>query len=218
MESGHGLTDQPANVVQKISYSYDALGRKTSETDANNNTQTWSFNYFGRLTSRKDFQLNQTDQTSFEVPYSYTYDHAGQLVTQQSRFANGEIAQNLQYIYDGGGQLIQIKDFYLGQTTRYTYDLGGRRVSEWMAQQTRLADGNQTEVVYQNNRMGYDSQGRLRVALDSNSSVIMAYDKADNRIYTKTTMNGVIQEDFTYSYDAMNRQTSGQNRMYTYDY
>lgn len=224
IESGHGLADQLENVVQKTAYTYDAANRKISETDANNHTQTWTYNYFGWITDRVDFTLNPATGASGLVDYSFTYDFAGQLTHQGSSTAEHPVYQNLNYTYDGAGQLIRINDDYLGQVTRYTYDLGGRKLSEVMTQKTAVAWDPETEepeivdAIYQSNRMAYDSLGRLRLAADGNASVQMTYDKAGNRTGTTTVMNGVTQTDLTYGYDAMNRQISGQNSTYTYDY
>jgi YD repeat-containing protein len=76
--------------------------------------------------------------------------------------------------YDTAGQLTQINDKSLGQTTRYTYDLAGKRLRKQLWQKTLLAGTDaQTDVLYQDNHLAYDALNRLRVAGNNECPVHM---------------------------------------------
>ncbi|WP_198406337.1 LysM peptidoglycan-binding domain-containing protein [Delftia acidovorans] len=200
-------------------YRYDALGRKIGFTDPNLMSQEWAYDIFGRLQSRNDSQLGNGDR----VYYQYDYNKAGQLTHE-----GNTKGKSLDYRYDGAGQLIEIKDNYLGQLSSYTYDLAGNRLTEKLTQKTKLASGLIENVVYQDNHLFYDAQNRLRASFDGRSDVRISYDLSGNRSQVKThVINNVFDlknpdnwdltpgqyksyvndSVTTYEYDAMNRQT-----------
>lgn len=141
----------------------------------------------------------------------------------QTRASNG---QSLDYQYDGAGQLIRIQDNYLGQTSSYTYDLAGNRITERVTQKTTLASGEVADVVYQDNKLFYDGQNRLYYAIDGRAEVRIAYDRSGNRSTVETRVlteladkgqpNGIKEtlnaSTVTYTYDSMNRQLSSTKR------
>ncbi|WP_289241151.1 LysM peptidoglycan-binding domain-containing protein [Delftia sp.] len=200
-------------------YRYDALGRKIGFTDPNLMSQEWAYDIFGRLQSRNDSQLGNGDR----VYYQYDYNKAGQLTHE-----GNTKGKSLDYRYDGAGQLIEIKDNYLGQLSSYTYDLAGNRLTEKLTQKTKLASGLIENVVYQDNHLFYDAQNRLRASFDGRTDVRISYDLAGNRSQVTTSViNNLYKVNFagkwwqspgwydqvdnasvtTYAYDAMNRQT-----------
>ncbi|MFG0787541.1 Ig-like domain repeat protein [Delftia tsuruhatensis] len=208
-------------------YRYDALGRKIGFTGAGDGasamTQDWSYDIFGRLTARSDSQLDN----GARVYYQYAYNKAGQL-THEGTTQNNIQRKSLDYRYDGAGQLIEIKDNYLGQLSSYTYDLAGNRLTEKLTQKTKLASGLIENVVYQDNHLFYDAQNRLRASFDGRSDVRISYDLSGNRSQVTTrVINNLYKVNFagkwwqspgwydqvdnasvtTYAYDAMNRQT-----------
>ncbi|CAN7568470.1 Ig-like domain repeat protein [Acidovorax sp. LjRoot129] len=198
---GQGL---PASHVLKYGfvYAYDALGRKVEQSDANGLTQTWTYNTLGRLTGHGD--------KNGAVQYNYAYNLAGQLTHEGN---NAGLKKDIGYQYDGAGQLIRIQDNFLGQTTSYSYDLTGNRLSERVTQKTKLASGDYANVVYQDNRLFYDAQNRLRAVLDGRVDVRIDYDLAGNRSSVSTkvkTQSGgtekVNNSVTRFTYDAMNRQ------------
>ncbi|WP_062794176.1 LysM peptidoglycan-binding domain-containing protein [Delftia acidovorans] len=204
-------------------YRYDTLGRKIGFTGAGDGasamTQDWSYDIFGRLTARSDSQLDNASR----VYYQYDYNKAGQLTHE-----GNTKGKSLDYRYDGAGQLIEIKDNYLGQLSSYTYDLAGNRLTEKLTQKTKLSSGLIENVVYQDNHLFYDAQNRLRASFDGRTDVRISYDLAGNRSQVKTSViNNLYKVNFagqwwqspgwydqvdnasltTYAYDAMNRQT-----------
>ncbi|MBF9265626.1 hypothetical protein, partial [Paracidovorax cattleyae] len=226
-ETVKGAGGATAPLAYTMRYRYDAQGRKVGQTDAMGMTQAWNYDLFGHLIGRTDSQSGG----GAPVDFNYTYNLAGQLVhednTRVEPGVGGAAAtskkKNIDYRYDGAGQLIEIRDNYLGQTTRYEYDLAGNRVAEKMSQKTLLTSGLLDDVVYQDNHLVYDAQHRLRAVFDGRSDVRITYDLAGNRSQVKThvintirttTEQGGLQErqvvhtDTTdFQYDAMNRQT-----------
>jgi YD repeat-containing protein len=203
-------------------YRYDALGRKIGFTDPNLMSQDWSYDIFGRLTARSDSQLGN----GARVYYQYDYNKAGQLTHE-----GNTKGKSLDYRYDGAGQLIEIKDNYLGQLSSYTYDLAGNRLTEKLTQKTKLASGLIENVVYQDNHLFYDAQNRLRASFDGRTDVRISYDLAGNRNQVKTSVINnlytiknegktyqspgqyqqfVNESVTTYGYDAMNRQLASR--------
>ncbi|AYM96375.1 LysM peptidoglycan-binding domain-containing protein [Acidovorax sp. 1608163] len=202
----------PATLAYTVQYRYDSAGRKIAQQDANGATsaQTWSYNTTGQLTGRTDGA----------VTYSYSFTNAGKLL--QTRASNG---QSLDYQYDGAGQLIRIQDNYLGQTSTYTYDLAGNRITERVTQKTTLTNGEVANVVYQDNKLFYDGQNRLYAAFDGRADVRIKYDRSGNRSSVETRvltqvadknqptgMKETLNESIvSYTYDSMNRQLSSRS-------
>ncbi|OJZ07381.1 MAG: hypothetical protein BGP22_17795 [Variovorax sp. 67-131] len=183
---------------------YDARNRKIIEMDGNGALATWKYDYFGRLQGRSDIG---------GATYSYSYDNARQLTRQTSTNSSNVVTfpgtsnptQDLSYQYDGAGQLLQVHDASLGKTSRYSYDLAGRRVRETT---------EQAGVSYQDNSIAYDALGRMRWVSDSGgrATVEIEHDKVGNRTRIHTRVNdpatGVgADNDRYFAYDAMNRQT-----------
>ncbi|BFO60919.1 hypothetical protein AVXHC21_28140 [Acidovorax sacchari] len=225
-ETIRGAGGATAPLAYTMRYRYDAQGRKVGQTDAMGMTQAWNYDIFGHLIGRTDAQSGG----GAPVDFNYTYNLAGQLVhednTRVEPGVGGAAAtskkKNIDYRYDGAGQLIEIRDNYLGQTTRYEYDLAGNRVAEKMSQKTLLTSGLLDDVVYQDNHLVYDAQHRLRAVFDGRSDVRITYDLGGNRqkvtthvintIRTTTDQGGlqerqVVHTDTTdFLYDGMNRQ------------
>ncbi|KQO16495.1 hypothetical protein ASF11_10030 [Acidovorax sp. Leaf76] len=208
---GHDLQ---ASYVLKYGfvYAYDAMGRKVEQADANGLGQTWTYNTLGRLVGHGDG--NGT------VQYDYAYNLAGQLTHEGNsgtdiNWTGTKLKKSIDYQYDGAGQLTRIQDNFLGQTTTYSYDLTGNRLSERVTQKTKLANGEYANVVYQDNRLFYDAQNRLRAVLDGRVDVRIDYDLAGNRssvstkVKTQSSGTEKVNNSVTrFTYDAMNRQKS----------
>ncbi|WP_395688963.1 LysM peptidoglycan-binding domain-containing protein [Caenimonas koreensis] len=185
----------PTGTKQSTS-TYDSRDRKTSDTDALGSIAKWSYDYFGHVLSHTDIGAAQ---------YTYKYDNAFQMKSQTNTRG-----QSLLYGYDGAGQMTQIVDAANGvQTTDYTYDLSGHKLSEKVA---LTQDG--VRITVQDNHMSYDSLGRLRWMADDHIQARMDYDLVGNRTSVTThVVNTVGMTDVVtdtaryYQYDAMNRMT-----------
>jgi len=196
-------TQQPMGQVSTVTYTVTDYTIKKTETNAEDDSASWTTNYFGRLTDHIDLG---------EANYDYAYDAAGQL-TGQTNVRNGVAAQNLIYAYDAAGQLLSITDDALDQVTTYAYDLAGHRVRELVE---RKVDNTRVETL-QDNHEAYDTLGRLIYAADNRVQMTMAYDLAGNRTRVQTHVlvsrvgddnrEDEFNADRWFKYDEMNRQT-----------
>ena len=218
------LTGVTQPMGQYTRYAWDAVGRKLGEQDANGNCATWTYstgslaqNYSATSSIQRGGQLTGHKDLG-NAFYTYGYDYAGHLTSQvgtaHTSTVTGAITpgQNLSYTYDVSGQLVQIDDAALQQTTTYVYDAAGHRLRE-----TTVQNG----IVYQDNQLGYDSQGRLILVQDASASIYIEYDLVGNRtriathVITATggTTSGTapVETSFDseryFKYDEMNRQT-----------
>ena len=150
--------------------------------------------------------------------YAYSYDGVRQLLHQTN-----SRGQDITYQYDHAGRLSRIvratndgsgasggsgpSGAAITQQTDYAYDLAGNRLLEQV---------RQGGVLYQDNRLAYDAQGRLRLITGLDGvRMQFAYDKAGNRThqwgsYLSRALDGsssLASYDHWYRYDSMNRQT-----------
>ncbi len=183
------------------SYAFDALNRRTGETDAVGTsvarTTSTVYDPAGNVVASYDGRGNAT---------VYTYDALNRAVTEQTP-AGGYVVTN----YDADGNVTAVSD-QLGYTTSYTYDALNRKVTTENADlkvttyaydaagnRTSLtdADGNVTTMVY-------DALGRETLMTDPlGHTATMAYDAIGNLTST-TDRDGRLT---TYGYDALNRKT-----------
>ena len=202
------LAGQVTANAAKTTQDYDDFGHKTKQTDANGVTETWSYDYFGkRLSSHSDMAANL---------YAYTYDNAGELLTQTSKTPGNAGLQAETYTYDKAGQLLRLSqavDAIHVRVTAYTYDLSGNRLRETTSQGT-----SSVMAVFQDNHLAYDTLGRLMDSSDGSVHVNFGYDAVGNRIHTAThvildqalsatgTASPPSNTDSWNSFDALNRQ------------
>ncbi|WP_256082094.1 DUF4214 domain-containing protein [Massilia sp. YIM B04103] len=181
---------------------YDALNRKIAERGPNLRGKTWAYDAQGRLQNHTDLDGNLT---------TYKYNASNQLVSAKGEYKNefgGFDKQELKYSYeDHTGQLSQIEDTNLGQTSSYTYDALGNRISE----KVKTKNG----AYIQNQILHYDWQNRLEAVnatlQDSHYQITYKYDLNGNKTGEKTIFNTTLDTKKTitvaYKYDNMNRQT-----------
>jgi RHS repeat-associated protein len=177
---------------ESVSYTYDALGRRTSMNDG---TGTTSYGY--------DPASDITSVASPRGAISYTYDLAGQ---RQTMTLPG--SRQVSYAYDAASNLTSLED-WLGKTSTYGYDADGRP--------TAIDRPNGV-----NTSLTYDAAGQvLSLNHDGSGGPIAhnayTYDAAGNRA---STTSAAGTESF--NFDALNRLTkaaypNGDVAVYTYD-
>ena len=101
------------NGNEKVSYTYDALGRLTNKKIAS----------FNNLYSYKDVDESRTTTlvNSVQTPagtYTYTYDSIGNILST----TDGTYTTS--YVYDGLNQLVRANDERAGKTYTYSYSNG----------------------------------------------------------------------------------------------
>lgn len=213
--------DPQDNILSQITYEYTDPSfpyLKTSMTDANNKTTTYTYDGYGRLQTidapgldpvtfgYNDLNDRKTSMTNTSGTTTYEYDDLDRIrkIThpdgtyreytydccdlQSVRDENGKITG---YEYDELGRLTKVIDPEHGETnpTIYEYDEVGN------LRYLTDAKGNTTEYVY-------DNANRLTdIIYPLGDSEHYTYDEYGN-IETKTDGKGVIT---TYTYDANNR-------------
>jgi RHS repeat-associated protein len=180
------------------SYGYDKLNRKTSTTDALNQTQSVVYNSLGNVSSQTD-ELGRTT--------SYEYDKLDRLT-----ITTDPLLHTTSTSYDTEGNVLSTTDA-LGQKTTYLYDKNNRRtqVTDAKLGTTKTsydAVGNVatiTDSVNNTTSYGYDAVDRLITDTNQlNKTRTRSYDNIGNLTQT-TDRNG---RKVAYNYDTLNRQTS----------
>uniref|UniRef100_UPI0025EEFB84 DUF6531 domain-containing protein n=1 Tax=Selenomonas sp. TaxID=2053611 RepID=UPI0025EEFB84 len=202
------LLNKKASGRTLLAYTYDELGRKTSQTDITGRKVKYQFDKSNRLVDIR----NEVDQSIVK------FDRDGDGAIQKITHANGMwqdiaydadknitsltvatpdkiLAQNT-YRYDGNGQRIEKEE--LAGKTLYTYDSLNRL--------------QQAEYPKYTERFTYDNAGNrlTRTVKDIEEQYI--YD-VNNRL-TKQTVNGQVE---TYRYDNAGNLLQDENNTYEYD-
>lgn len=104
--------DAMSNLVEDISYTYDAAGNRLSMSNA---SDFFSYNY------DPGHQLALIDRSDTNDAF-YMYDASGRVV------ANIRDGKHLAFTYDSNDRIISVEDLATSELIRYTYDGNGRRV------------------------------------------------------------------------------------------
>ncbi|HIT33990.1 MAG TPA: DNRLRE domain-containing protein, partial [Candidatus Faecousia intestinigallinarum] len=127
------LTGMTIGNGDTLSLSYDALGRLTGRTAAGRTAQSYTYanGAAGTTTPLVSRFVNRYNGAA-KVDFSYTYDAAGNILTQQDALGSNSWS----YTYDAQNQLTQAAGS--GKTYAYTYDGAGNLLT--------ASDGNATHT------------------------------------------------------------------------
>jgi RHS repeat-associated protein len=171
-----------SDTTHAISYSYDAVGNRTSMSDAAG-TVTYSFDALNR----------RTGVTRGTDSFAYTYDAASNLL---SRSYPGNISSN--YTYDADGRLATVTSG--GRTTGYVYDPAGN-----LTQSTLPTSNGYVET------RTYDANGRVtEIKTSKGLTDLNKFDYTYDAVGNPTTVTNpkVLTGRSTYRYDANDRNIS----------
>ena len=179
-------------------YAYDALGNLTTVTDPNGNTMTFRYNGAGELTEKTDIHGCTT---------RYTYNSMGQVETITDPDGNTTTHE-----YAPGGRHIRTT-YPGGSSITYTYDAGGRvktrqHSSGYTLTYTYDSLGRITEVTSSKNQKktyAYDPMGNVTAATDANGSTTRYTYTMSGKLATVTDPVGNTTE---YTYDALDNLTA----------
>ncbi|MES1192674.1 MAG: LysM peptidoglycan-binding domain-containing protein [Steroidobacter sp.] len=191
--------DGMGNLVSSIAaggeithYQYDLEGHKTQQVDPLGGTLSWNYDYFGRYAG-KTTTPGHVDMAG--TKYYYTYDYAGDLLTQTS-----SAGQNITYTYDEAGHASAIDDSGVKRDTNYFYDKAGR-----VSREQVLENG----VDFQDTLTTYDALNRISTLTDLRYTETYEYDAAGNRTHILANYYDHSKkwqtQDLWYTYDSMNR-------------
>ena len=178
------LLDRILSNRAKTNYKYDADNRLTQLTnvsagDGLNETQTYSYDNIGNITSTTDasgpaifvydplYRLTSVDYPGTADDVSYTYDGVG------NRLTKTDAAGTLHYIYtNNGNRLDEVRQGSTGGPIqyRYVYDDNGNRIEK--------RDGADTLI----QSYVYDQKNRISALTTLTGTHYFAYDPNDYRI------------------------------------
>ncbi|MBQ3133559.1 MAG: DNRLRE domain-containing protein [Clostridia bacterium] len=155
--------------VRYADYSYDGLNRLTARTFSTETPLTNTYSYYRSDRNTGSQTLYQTTllevETINDAAYRYTYDEAGNIIEIEKGevLANGTTGNFVDYAsyeYDALGQLIRENFVSTNQTTHYTYDGYGNRLSRKVYNYTDLATENLSTLTHIHcDNYGYGSAG-----------------------------------------------------------
>ncbi|WP_327655446.1 DUF6531 domain-containing protein [Streptomyces sp. NBC_00483] len=203
-------------------YVYDSAGNLTKETDFDNREIRYAHDALGRVTARTTplgqeigYTYNELSQLTAKdaagVRTEYTYDAAGALVRAASPMSTLAFERDIT-----GNPLSETVD---GRTTRYTYDIMGRRTSRTTptGAYTELAydgAGNRSSLAADGHRMefAHDLLGHELVrslgAAASPVALTTAWDPAGRPVAQRVAAPGGDVRSRTYAYRADDYVTS----------
>jgi RHS repeat-associated protein len=176
-----------------LSYTYDAVGNRTSVTVLSGAT-TYTYDALNRLATVTDPGVGVT---------TYTYDNVGNRAS--ITYPNGTITQ---YTYDALNRLIRLENLRSDSSviSSYDYTLGpaGNRM--------RVIENTGRTVDYTYDALYRLVEENITDPILSNQTISYTYDPVGNRL-TKTDANGTTN----YTYDANDRLITEGSNTYTYD-
>lgn len=184
-----------------IAYEYDAAGNLVREQNGNGTVSLFTYDEAGRLT-RIENQTSEGEVNSFNA---YTYDGAGQRVTNETQ--DGVWS----YGYDAVGQLVSAEFVssnpeIADKSLVYEYDAAGNR--------TRVVEDGE-ETIYVANALNqytqvgdatftYDADGNMTSRTDGEGTTTYTYD-LDNRLVSVTEADGTVLE---FEYDVFGNRVA----------
>jgi RHS repeat-associated protein len=173
-------------------YIYDALGRKTLETEADGTSQL-DWLYSGPTTTSTDEDGNS---------WARTYDSLGRLTTVVE-----PTALTTTYIYDPMGDLTNVNQFGVAKVDNprlrsFVYDSLSRLITANNPETGTICYGQWNAGSCSN---GYDANGNLQAKTDArNITTSYSYDSL-NRVTSKTYSDSTPPANYYYDYTTLNR-------------
>lgn len=199
--------DSLNNVISHITYTYDALGRKTSETNQKTGeTTTYTYNDIGWLTA----------VTTPQGQTTYTYDKNGNLVSKT------DAAGTVNYVNNRANQLISMSD-PSGEITTFSYDRNGNLITKTEGTNNTIYQYNfEGKLIQVTNPDGsiitftYDGKGRRTSKTYQGETIKYYYDGL--LVVKETDINGNIIAEYLYGINGSPVSITTGGRTYNYIY
>jgi YD repeat-containing protein len=200
-----GCSDTPCPEAQVTTYTYDAAGNLTSQTDPSNNTTTYEYDALNRLVKTTDAEghatkyaydsrdnlLSLSDANNHTTTFEYSPNNQ---VTKERK----PMGEETNYEYDGFGNLSKKTDAK-GQLTEYKYDATGH-----LTETDYYASGGTGVPPVKTVTFTYDTAGNLTGYTDGTSSATYDYDQG--RKVGETVNYGAFSQSFGYTYDTSGKR------------
>ncbi len=213
---GVRITDSTTGTTgYAITTACDMLGRKSSYTDPNMGTWSYTYDKNGNLETQIDGN-NQNKSTEEKKSLVFEYDNLNRIHYKKLKTGTAEPVTQVEYIYDNGGvgvtndigRLVRVN--YGNSSEAYTYDERGRVVSI-----TMNVDGNVKTFSYT-----YNSADQLVTETYPTGEVLTYHYDSAGQLDSVTSSLGVTYAS-NIGYTTLNKLKSityGNNVKTTYDY
>ncbi|TDW14693.1 RHS repeat-associated protein [Breznakia blatticola] len=209
-DANGNVTKEVDALGNAITYTYDAKNQKVSTTDALGNTSKTEYDANGNVTKEID-ALGNTKQSSYNAYQQlekevdargfetlYSYDDALRLVKVEDA-----IGGSITYIYNDANKVSKETNSE-GFSKTFVYDDYGQIIEE--------SDYNGVIT-----KRSYDVLGNVVKETTANKTTTSVYDEKGNHV--KTSVNDVVQEQFTYNdYNQVATKKDGNSNVTTYTY
>lgn len=167
LNTATSYSDDTENTIRPISTLYDILDRPIQITEVDTGVTLITYDISADDTGATYFSVHTVDALgNSKTEY---YNTRGEIVSQRFDSPDGDIWTH--YIYDGMGQVTHIVDA-LSNTTAYTYDMLGRRIT------LEVPDAGLTELRYDNaNNLTERITATIRDVISTDGSIRYTYDK-----------------------------------------
>jgi len=208
-------------------YSYDALGRVLTATDANGISTTYTYDAYGNATSEQSAVITASYQyNAFGELIQFSdakrgitqmaYDSYGRLITESRQgFADKH------YQYDHNNNLVSVID-PKGQQIVYRYDIANRQTSELRYSSALPLDPLEAEQVVPQQSISYQYDNNNQLSQWQSGSFSANYNRDNNgRLLSETVNYPSFSKQYQYSYydnGKVKNLTMPDGTVYSYEY
>ncbi|MFG2899254.1 putative T7SS-secreted protein [Streptomyces zaomyceticus] len=225
LRNRHGILVSEAVNGRTLSFTHDAVGRRTGRTTPGGSTSTWSYDEAGRRTElitsgrRLGFAHDALGrETSRRVgdfaALASSFDTMGRLTALEVTDSAGDRLQHREYTYRADGGLVGITDELSG-ARRFELDVTGRvtavRAHDWTERYAYDGVGNQTEASWPSTHPARSSTGPRTYRgthISGAGSVRYEHDAQGRIVLRQKTRLSKKPDTWRYEWDAEDRMTS----------
>ncbi|MFJ7987632.1 putative T7SS-secreted protein [Streptomyces sp. NPDC096351] len=208
-----------------LTFTHDALGRRTGRTTPSGSTSTWSYDAAGRrseltasgrtLAFTHDALGRETSRRIGDfAALASSFDTMGRLTTQEITAGTGHRLQHRAYAYRGDGGLVGITDELSG-TRRFDLDPAGRvtavHAHDWTERYAYDDAGNQTEAAWPSRHPAHSATGTRAyqgTRITSAGAVRYEHDGQGRIVLRQKTRLSRKPDTWRYEWDVEDRLTA----------